>query len=131
MSELIIVGDRVLIEPQDGEKQTKAGLYLPATVTEKERVGSGVVVQIGPGYVMPNPEYAEGEPWTQSRNAVRYLPLQARPGDLAFYLRKDATEITYEKKTFVIVTHDPAVAQMTDRLIQIRDGRIMAEKRLR
>ena len=41
MSDLIIIGDRVLIEPQDGEQQTDSGLYLPATVTEKEKVGTG------------------------------------------------------------------------------------------
>lgn len=34
-------------------------------------------------------------------------------------------------KTFVIVTHDPAVAQMTDRLVHLHDGQIVAEKRLR
>lgn len=34
-------------------------------------------------------------------------------------------------KTFVIVTHDPAVAQMTDRLVHLRDGQIAGEKRLR
>ena len=36
---------------------------------------------------------------------VRYLPLQAQPGDLAFFLRKEAVEITYEKKSYVIVHH--------------------------
>ena len=34
-------------------------------------------------------------------------------------------------KTFVVVTHDPAVAQLTDRLVQLRDGAIAGEKRLR
>ncbi len=34
-------------------------------------------------------------------------------------------------KTFVIITHDPTVAQMTDRLVQLRDGAIAGEKRLR
>jgi len=33
-------------------------------------------------------------------------------------------------KTFVIVTHDPAVAQRMDRLLHIADGQIVAEKRL-
>lgn len=33
------------------------------------------------------------------------------------------------KKTFVLVTHDPNVAQSTDRLILIRDGKIEGEKR--
>jgi putative ABC transport system ATP-binding protein len=32
---------------------------------------------------------------------------------------------------FVVITHDPAVAQMTDRLIQLQDGMIIGEKRLR
>ena len=34
-------------------------------------------------------------------------------------------------KTFVIVTHDPNVAQTMDRLVHIRDGKIAGEKRLR
>jgi putative ABC transport system ATP-binding protein len=34
-------------------------------------------------------------------------------------------------KTFVLITHDPNVAQATDRLIQIRDGELAGEKRLR
>ena len=33
------------------------------------------------------------------------------------------------KKTFVLVTHDPNVAQSTDRLLMIRDGKVEGEKR--
>ncbi|RLI08719.1 macrolide ABC transporter ATP-binding protein [Candidatus Bathyarchaeota archaeon] len=32
-------------------------------------------------------------------------------------------------KTFIIVTHDPAVAQMTERILYLHDGRIVGEKR--
>jgi putative ABC transport system ATP-binding protein len=34
-------------------------------------------------------------------------------------------------KTFVLITHDPNVAQSTDRLLQIRDGSISGEKRFK
>lgn len=34
-------------------------------------------------------------------------------------------------KTFVLITHDPNVAQATDRLLQIRDGVIAGEKRFK
>jgi chaperonin GroES len=103
MNELIIVGDRVLISPDDGDRQTEAGLYLPATVAERERVQGGRVVRVGPGYIMPNPEYS-GEAWAAQREAVRYLPLQARAGDYAFFLRKDAIEIKFEGKDYLIVS---------------------------
>jgi putative ABC transport system ATP-binding protein len=33
-------------------------------------------------------------------------------------------------KTFVLITHDPVVAQTTDRLIQLHDGTIIGEKKL-
>lgn len=105
MGELIVVGDRVLIEPDDDEQRTDAGLVLPATVKEKEKVGSGRVVRVGPGHLMPNPDYSEGEPWSPSKEAVRYLPLQAEVGDMAFYLRKEAIEITYQGRTYLIVPH--------------------------
>lgn len=110
MSELIIVGDRVLIAPEEGEQQTEAGLVLPASVAEREKVRSGRVLRVGPGYVMPNPEYSEGEPWIEPKEVVRYLPLQAQPGDYAFFLRKEALEISYEGKTYLIVHHSAIIA---------------------
>ncbi|HMB92012.1 MAG TPA: co-chaperone GroES family protein [Rhodothermales bacterium] len=110
MPELIIVGDRVLIAPEEGEQQTEAGLVLPASVAEREKVRSGRVIRVGPGYVMPNPEYSEGEPWTEPKEVVRYLPLQAHPGDHAFFLRKEALEITYQQKTYLIVHHSAIIA---------------------
>ncbi|ARA91910.1 MAG: co-chaperone GroES [Bacteroidetes bacterium] len=110
MPELILVGDRVLIDVDDEDKQTQAGLYLPATVVEKERVRSGRVVSTGPGYLMPNPDYSESEAWAPHRNAARYLPLQARPGDRALFLRKEAIEIRYDEREYLIVPHGAILA---------------------
>lgn len=110
MGELIMVGDRVLIAPEDGERRTHAGLVLPASVAEKEKVRGGRVVSIGPGYVTPNPEFSETETWSQHRDAVRYLPLQARPGDYAFFLRKEAIEIEFEGDSFLILPHGAILA---------------------
>ena len=110
MGELIMVGDRILIAPDEGERTTTAGLVLPASVAEKERVQGGRVVSIGPGYVMPNPEFSESETWIQNRDAVRYLPLQAKPGDFAFFLRKEAIEIEFEGESFLIIPHGAILA---------------------
>lgn len=35
-----------------------------------------------------------------------------------------------EDKTFILITHDPNVGQNTDRLVQLRDGEIIGEKRI-
>lgn len=114
MSELIIIGDRVLIAPHEGERKTEAGLVLPASVTERAKVRGGRVVSVGPGYIIPNPEFSEDETWKPSGEVVRYLPLQAQPGDYAFFLRKDAIEITYEKKDYLIVQHSAILALLRD-----------------
>lgn len=110
MPELIIVGDRVLISPDRGEQHTDAGLVLPASVAERDRVGSGRVAGVGPGHLMPNPEYTEGEPWAAPKEAVRYLPLQAKEGDFAFFLRKESVELTYEGMKYLIVPHSAILA---------------------
>ncbi len=105
-----MVGDRVLIAPDEGERRTNSGLVLPASVAEQERVHSGRVVSTGPGYITPNPEFSEGEPWSQNREVVRYLPLQAQSGDHAFFLRKEAIEIEFEGKPYLIVPHGAILA---------------------
>ena len=110
MSELIVVGDRVLIDPDSDERQTDSGLLLPATVAERERVGSGTVVLVGPGHLIPNPDYSEGETWGEPRSAGRYLPLQAEIGDMAYFLRKEAIEMAYKSKKYLILPHNAIVA---------------------
>ena len=45
---LIVVGDRVLIEPEAGEDRTKVGLYLPSTAVDNQAVQGGTVLATGP-----------------------------------------------------------------------------------
>jgi chaperonin GroES len=96
-----VVGDRVLVKPQEESSRTTSGLYLPVGVAEKERVQSGYVMKIGPGYATSSE--VEDEPWKESANKVKYIPLQAREGDLAIFLRKEAVEIEFEKEKFLII----------------------------
>ena len=110
MQNLIVIGDRVLIRPEDPKEKTNTGLYLPATVREKDKVQSGRVVKTGPGHLIPNPEYSDAEPWAPERPPVRYLPLQATPGDFALFLRKEAIELVYEEEAYLIVPHHALLA---------------------
>lgn len=110
MSDLIVVGDRVLIEPLAGEQMTESGLVLPATVTDKDKVQGGRIVRVGPGYLTANPEYSESEPWKKPHESVRYLPLQAEVGDFAYFLKRDAIEMHYKGIEFLVVRHASILA---------------------
>ena len=41
--------------------------------------------------------------WKEKTDAVKYIPLQAKEGDLAIFLRREAFEIEFEKEKFLIV----------------------------
>jgi chaperonin GroES len=101
LKKLIIIGDRVLIRPSKPNERTQTGLYLPPGVQEKEKVQQGYIIKIGPGYAIPMPP--EDEPWKNQDEQVRYLPLQAKEGDLAIFLLGGATEIMYENEKYFIV----------------------------
>ncbi|MGI9543592.1 MAG: co-chaperone GroES [Cyclobacteriaceae bacterium] len=102
LRKIIIVGDRVLIRPKKMSERTDSGLYLPPGVQEKEKVQSGYIMKIGPGYPIPMP-MEEDEPWKESDEKIKYIPLQAKIGDLALFLPKGAFEIVYEKEKYFIV----------------------------
>jgi co-chaperonin GroES (HSP10) len=101
LTRLLVVGDRVLIKPKSASDRTSSGLYLPPTVQEKEQVQSGYVVKVGPGY--PIPVSTDDEPWKETEERVKYMPLQAQEGDLAIYLQRNAIELDYEGTAYVIV----------------------------
>lgn len=100
---LIVVGDRVLITPEEGEERTNVGLYLPATALESRQVQGGKIVATGPGTPMTEPASMDDEPWKIRLPDVKYLPMQAQVGDYALFFRKAAVEITFEGKNYLVV----------------------------
>jgi chaperonin GroES len=101
LKKLIVIGDRVLIKLTKPDDRTDSGLYLPPGVQEKEKVQQGYVIKTGPGYVIPMP--MEDESWKGEDEKVKYVPLQAKEGDLAIFLLSGATEVMYEKEKYFIV----------------------------
>src|SRR5690606_1771395 len=102
LKKIIVVGDRVLIRPKKQSDKTKSGLYLPPGVQEKEKIQSGYIIKAGPGWPIPRP-VEDDEPWKDKDEQVKYIPLQAKEGDLAIFLQKSAFEIMYEGEKYFIV----------------------------
>ncbi len=108
---IIVVGDRVLIDPDERMDKTTSGLYLPPTVKEKEKVLGGHIAKVGPGYPVHDPGAVVEEPWSSNkRTDLRYVPLQAAEGDYAIFLREAAVEIEFEGKKYLIVPHSAILA---------------------
>ncbi|HSJ63290.1 MAG TPA: co-chaperone GroES family protein [Gemmatimonadaceae bacterium] len=101
--QLIVVGDRVLVQPEDGEERTKVGLYLPPTAVDSQAVQGGPIIATGPGLPMPDPMEASDEPWRMPSRETRFVPMQARVGDYALFFRKAAVEITFEGERYLVV----------------------------
>ncbi len=112
LKKFIMVGDRVLIKPKNQAEKTKSGLYLPPGVQEKEKVNSGYVLKVGPGY--PIPAISEDEPWMEMKEDVKYVPLQPKEGDLAVYLQKSGYEIEFNKEKYVIIPHSAILLLIRD-----------------
>ena len=102
---LIVVGDRVLIKPEDGEERTNVGLILPQSAMDSAAVQGGRIAATGPGLPMPHVTDNIDEPWrvgTSGRDA-KFVPMQARTGDYALFFRKAAVEMTFEGERYLVV----------------------------
>lgn len=114
--QLILVGDRVLITPEEGEERTRVGLYLPATAMDSQQVQSGLVIAVGPGDPAPDMGSVDEEPWKLSERQLRWRPMQARVGDHAIFFRKAAVEITFEQKRYLVVPQGAILALVREDL---------------
>ncbi len=117
LAKFIVVGDRLLIRPEEDSNKTSTGLFLPPGVTEKEKIQSGYIIKAGPGYPMASP--VDEEPWKESKEPVKYIPLQAKEGDLAIFLRKEAFEIEFEKEKYLIVPQSAILLLIRDDVFNI------------
>jgi chaperonin GroES len=102
LKKLLVIGDRVLVKPSKADEKTKGGLYLPPGVQENEKVRTGYVMRVGPGFPIPLP-VENDEPWKDKEEQIRYVPLQVKEGDKAIFLQNGAYEIMYESEKYYIV----------------------------
>lgn len=119
---ILIVGDKILILPDSDKDRSEHGLYLPPSVKEKEKVQSGYVAKVGPGYPVPNPHFIDEEPWsTTPKDPVKYIPLQAEEGDYAIFIRDQAIEIEYESKKYLIIQQSAVLMLIRNELFERLD----------
>jgi co-chaperonin GroES (HSP10) len=114
--QLVVVGDRVLVQLEDGEERSKVGLYLPPTAVDSQAVQGGEVVAVGPGLPLPELGDHPDEPWRTGarRGETRFVPMQARLGDYALFFRKAAVEVTFEGERFLVVPQAALLALVRD-----------------
>ena len=111
---LIVVGDRVLVQAEEGEERTNVGLYLPPSAVDSQAVQGGRIVATGPGLPMPDLAESGDEPWRSGARERRFLPMQARIGDYALFFRKAAVEITFEGERYLVVPQTAILALVRD-----------------
>lgn len=117
ISKLIVVGDRVLIKPKSQSNKSRGGLYLPPGYKEKEEVQSGYVVKAGPGFPIPLPGDESDEPWKNTEEKTKYIPLQVKVGDVAIFMQKGAVEIMYHgEKYFIVPQHSILLLERDEEL---------------
>jgi chaperonin GroES len=109
----IVIGDRILIKPKIPQGKTKSGLLLPPGVNENEKVQIGYVVKVGPGYPIPSVNDID-EPWKNTSDEPKYVPLQPKEGDQAVYLQNSAIEIEFYKEKYVIVPNSAILLLLRD-----------------
>jgi chaperonin GroES len=68
---------------------------------------------VGPGYPIPAIS-EEDEAWKQKQDNVKYVPLQAKRGDLAVYLNKSGFEIEFNKEKYIILPHSAILMIIRD-----------------
>ena len=82
------LADRVLIEPQEAQTKTAAGLYIPDTAKEKPQQGKTIAA--GPG--------------------KKDEPMEVKPGDVVLYGKYAGTEVTVDDKKYLIVKQSDILA---------------------
>jgi chaperonin GroES len=114
--QLLVVGDRVLITPEDGDDRTRVGLYLPATALDAQQVQTGLIVATGPGTPVADLSSIDEEPWKVAAREGKSRGMQARVGDHAIFFRKAAVEISFEEQKYLVVPQAAILVLIRDDL---------------
>lgn len=84
--------DRILLEPKESEKETKAGIILPTAAQEKSQIAT--VVEVGTGGELDG----------------KKIEIQLKKGQTVLYAKYSGTEVSADNKKYVIVRQADVLA---------------------
>jgi chaperonin GroES len=87
------LGNRVVIEPVEGEEITAGGIVLPETAKEKPQKGK--VLSAGPG---------------DRDDDGKYIPMDVKAGDTVLFAKYAGTEIKVDGKKLLILRETDLLA---------------------
>ncbi len=108
LKKIILIGDRVLIQPSKENNKTPGGLFLPQGIQKQEELYTGYIMKVGPGYPIPAIHDID-EPWKDQQEEVKYVPIQPKPGDLAVYIQKQCFEMVFNKEKYIVVPNSALI----------------------
>jgi chaperonin GroES len=100
------LGDRVVIEPSEGEEQTAGGILLPETAKEKPQ--QGTIVAVGPG---------------RRDDDGKLIAMDVSLDDKVLYAKYAGTEIKIDGKKLLIVKESDILAVLTEEKVPAGAGR--------
>jgi chaperonin GroES len=87
------LGDRVVIEPSEGDEQTAGGILLPETAKEKPQ--QGTILSVGPG---------------RRDDSGKLIAMDVKVDDKVLYAKYAGTEIKIEGKKVLILKESDILA---------------------
>lgn len=93
VSTLKPISDRVVVRPKDRDKETKSGIVLPDSATERPQQGD--VLSVGPGRVLDNGTRSE---------------LDLKVGDTVLFAKYSGTEFKHEDEDLLILAERDVLA---------------------
>lgn len=87
------LGDRVLVRPAEGEKQTASGIVLPDNA--RKRPTEGLVLALGSGRMLDD---------------GRRVPISLKEGDTVIYSKYAGSEVTIEGEDLILIDEDAILA---------------------
>ena len=97
MTELIPLGDRLVVEPIEQEDTTSGGILLPETAKEKPQ--KGTVIAVGPGKL---------------DDSGKRVQMEVEEGDRVLYAKYSGTEIKVEENKVLILRESDVLALVED-----------------
>ncbi|MGF1506609.1 MAG: co-chaperone GroES [Anaerolineae bacterium] len=88
------LGDRIVIEPDQGEERTESGLFIPETAKEKPQ--RGTVIAVGAG--------------ARKEGSNERIPLDVAPGDVVLFGKYAGTDIKLNAVEYKILKESDVLA---------------------